>query len=373
PVLRGFWDDESQRAGVLERCRQLRVAGVEWQQMAVLYRINAQSERWEQTLADAGVPYAVRGEQPYFVRPHVAQAMKVLAAALREGVGDPAFGDELHLLDAAPPEQPRLDRVVDRVLRRRLSWTPDEPPGERAAERWRDLNVLHELAVEAVERDPDVHLRDFVATLRARAEAGHAPDGGGVNLMTIHAAKGLEYDAVFVVDCEEGRVPIRQAIEHDKRLGIGTREVSSAVAEENRLLYVALTRARRHLLVTWVQRGPRRPSRFLYDVGEGAPTRTASSKAATAAKRGKVVVLDDDADMAPDEARVFAALRDWRRERSRRDEVPAFVVFPDATLRDLARRTPSTRVELLGVKGVGPTKAERYGDEVLGVLRASGS
>ena len=300
--------------------------------------------------------------------------MRVLEAALRDGAADPSFGDDLHLLDGALPEQPRLDKVVERVLRRRLSWTPEEPPGERAAERWRDLTVLHELAVEAVDRDPDAHLSDFVATLRARADAGHAPDGGGVNLMTVHAAKGLEFDAVFVVDCEEGRLPIRQSIERDKRLQIGVRDPGSAVAEENRLLYVAITRARRYLHVTWVQRGPRRPSRFLYDVGEGAPSKAvaatpAPSKSASRAARAATA----DADMAPDEARVFSALREWRRERSRRDEVPAFVVFPDATLRDLARRAPASRVELLGVKGVGPTKAERYGDEVLGVLRTAAS
>ena len=64
-------------------------------------------------------------------------------------------------------------------------------------------------------------------------------------------------------------------------------------------------------------------------------------------------------------------LRSWRLERSREDAVPAYVVFPDATLRELAALRPQTKDELAGVKGFGPVKVERYGDDLLAMLGAA--
>jgi superfamily II DNA helicase RecQ len=70
---------------------------------------------------------------------------------------------------------------------------------------------------------------------------------------------------------------------------------------------------------------------------------------------------------------LFQRLRTWRGERARADSVPAYVVFPDATLREIAALQPGSHDELAGVKGVGPAKLDRYGDEVLSVLAASSS
>lgn len=134
------------------------------------------------------------------------------------------------------------------------------------------------------------------------------------------------------------------------------------IAEERRLLYVGVTRARRHLWLSWATSRPgyagkpmtRRPSRFLYDLGPGAPKRTRPPP--ERARR-------------PADDRLTATLREWRRQRAHRDGQPAFVVFNDRTLEALAAKRPTSTDELLGVHGLGPAKVRRYGDDLLRVLR----
>jgi ATP-dependent DNA helicase UvrD/PcrA len=154
--------------------------------------------------------------------------------------------------------------------------------------------------------------------------------GRGVHLLTLHRAKGLEFDAVHLPRLEEGELPNRRA----------------DVDEERRLLYVGLTRAKRHLLVTW----DGKPSRFLRELGVAAARPQAAKRPLE--------------EMPP----TFAALRDWRLERARADEVPAYVVFHNATLVEIAERRPRTLAELASVPGVGPAKLERYGADVLAAL-----
>jgi ATP-dependent DNA helicase RecQ len=121
------------------------------------------------------------------------------------------------------------------------------------------------------------------------------------------------------------------------------------VTEERRLLYVGLTRSRRHLCVTWTQR----PSRFLAELGLSRPEKA----------RGAAAPEPDDP--------VYAALKRWRLERAKADEVPAYVVFHNSTLAEVAARRPKTLSELSVVPGVGPTKLERYGEQLLEALGAS--
>ncbi len=271
---------QDEREQVITRCQDLKEAGVAWQEMAVLYRMNAQSEAWEEAFAAAGIPYVVRGDRPFFTRRHVTQALAVLAAAerKRDGVA-PIIDDARAALDGALPAPARLDRLVPRILRSRMSWSDSEPEGNLARERWSDLAVLVELARELYEARPDAALGDFLTELRARAALGRAPAGGGVNLLTLHRAKGLEFDAIFVVSVEEGRIPSRLAVARDERLGLHVRDAGSAVAEENRLLYVGLTRARKHLHVSWVGAGGKRRSRFLSGVTPRTTPRPTSVQA----------------------------------------------------------------------------------------------
>jgi len=173
----------------------------------------------------------------------------------------------------------------------------------------------------------------FVAHLRERFAPGG--DGAhGVNLLTLHRAKGLEFDAVFIPRLEEKELPSKQARTPDE------------IAEERRLLYVGMTRAKRVLWLTWS--GKR--SRFLEELGVRGGSVAAPKK-----------------DWTPDAQR----LREWRLERAKEDGVPPYVVFHDAVLHAIAEQRPSSLGELAQISGVGPAKLERYGDDVLAALAAA--
>jgi DNA helicase-2/ATP-dependent DNA helicase PcrA len=156
-------------------------------------------------------------------------------------------------------------------------------------------------------------------------------------LLTLHRAKGLEFDGVFLPRLEE------------KELPVGKARSAAAIAEERRLLYVGITRARRWLFITWTKKA----SRFLDELGVagGSALRRAGTEELPAA---------------------FGALRSWRLERAKADEVPAYVVFHNSTLAEIAERQPQTLAELARVPGVGPAKLERYGSDVLAALAAAG-
>jgi ATP-dependent DNA helicase UvrD/PcrA len=207
---------------------------------------------------------------------------------------------------------------------------PPEKLGEREMVRQADLGRLVKLAQEF---DDGVRTTaEFVEDL-ARRFGSTGPDRRGVRLLTLHGAKGLEFDAVFLPRVEERELPIRQAKkEHE-------------IAEERRLFYVGMTRAKRHLAITWGAK----PSRFLAEVG-----------VETQAQR----------PAEPDDP-VYAALKKWRLQRATADDLPAYVVFHNSTLAEIAGRKPRDLSELGAVAGVGPTKLRRYGDEVLAVVRAA--
>ena len=194
--------------------------------------------------------------------------------------------------------------------------------GEEEQTRQGDLARFVRLAEEFGEGT----VAEFLADLQSRF--GEEASGRGVNLLTYHRAKGLEFEVVFLPRLEEGELPFKRS------------KLGEALAEERRLLYVGMTRAKRYLEITWSGE----PSRFLHELGVEAPERVAA---------------DDP---------VMKALKAWRLERARKDEVPAFVVFHDTTLEEIARQRPRELWQLAKVSGVGPTKLERYGDEVLATL-----
>jgi DNA helicase-2/ATP-dependent DNA helicase PcrA len=210
-----------------------------------------------------------------------------------------------------------LDRVPDGL-------------GEREVTRQNDLARLVALASEF--DDGTKTVAEFVEHLEARFGAGGG-EARGVHFLTYHRAKGLEFDAVFLPRLEERELPTKLA------------KTPVAIAEERRLFYVGMTRAKRHLAITWAGK----PSRFLSELGvEG---RVTSVKAAE-----------------PDDPS-YAALKRWRLETAKAEERPAYVIFHNTTLAEIVRRAPRTREELAAVPGVGPAKLERYGDEVLAALR----
>ncbi|MFZ3417937.1 3'-5' exonuclease, partial [Arthrobacter sp. 3Tela_A] len=270
-----------------------------------------------------------------------------------------------------------------------LGYTADPPSGGGATrEKWESLAALVALADELHANrtlDPDsiFTLADFTAELEERAAAQHAPKVQGVTLASLHSAKGLEWDAVFLVGLSEGLMPISFA------------DTPEAVDEERRLLYVGITRARVHLSLSWSTartpggRANRKPSRFLdglrpntaRDAGSPRQVRPARKKVTGPAKCrvcGSLLTTGAERKMGRcgdcpstyDET-TFEALREWRREAASEAGVPAFVVFTDATLVAIAEDKPPTLNRLATIPGVGPSKLERYGEAVLQVLAQS--
>ena len=298
PVARPFATLADELDFVVERVRAVHADGVAYDEMAVLYRLNARSADFEAAFAEAKIPFQGAA---LLERDAARQLLKALRGR-----------DEL----------PAFDEVRRVALDHGLLEAPPQRIGEREVTRQKDLKLLVSLS-----RDAGT-VAEFVEQLRARFSSGSA---GGVHLLTYHRAKGLEFDAVFLPRLDARELPSKRAKTDDE------------IAEERRLFYVGITRARRHLTLTWSAK----PSRFLTELGVGA---------------APPVVADDP---------LLASLKRWRLERSKEEGKPAYVVFHDATLAEIAARRPASLAELGGVAGVGPAKLERYGEDVLAAVAAA--
>ena len=229
PVVTRYADEEAEAAGVAASIAALTRSGVPPHEIAVLLRINAHMERFERALSDEGVPYMVRGAERFYDRPEVRQALVLLRGAARAaGAGTDATG--------LPGELPAAVRHVLASA----GLTAAAPAARGAVrERWESLAAIAGLADDLTAARPAATLAEFAAELAERAETGHAPVAAAVTLATMHAAKGLEWDAVLLPGLTEGIMPIVHA------------RTAEAVEEERRLLYVAVTRARVHLVLSW--------------------------------------------------------------------------------------------------------------------------
>ncbi|MGW0607637.1 ATP-dependent DNA helicase UvrD2 [Streptomyces sp. NPDC002640] len=386
-------DEPSEAEGAARAIRALIDSGVPASEIAVLFRTNAQSETYEQALADAGVPYQLRGAERFFERQEVRKAVHQLRAAARFGGNDALLGDAEDL-----PGQVRA------VLSGQ-GWTTAPPAGSGATrEKWESLAALVHLAEGFTTARPEAALSDLVAELDERAAAQHAPTVQGVTLASLHSAKGLEWDAVFLVGVAEGMMPITYA------------RTDEQIEEERRLLYVGITRARERLHVSWsLSRSPggrpnRRPSRFLdglrpgsgaasgarggqgaaggveYGTASGADGFRSAARAQRAAPRrtnrtvarckvcgrtltdaGEMKLMRcEDCPSEMDEG-VYERLRAWREVQAGRSGQPAFCVFTDKTLIAIAETVPEDPVELARIPGVGMRKLDRYGADVLAI------
>ncbi|HZK06302.1 MAG TPA: ATP-dependent DNA helicase UvrD2 [Actinomycetaceae bacterium] len=334
-----FDDDVAEAEGVAERIGDLRGEGVPLSEIAVLYRTNSQSEVIEDVLSRAGIGYQVRGGERFFSRQEVRQAIVALRAASKV--------DEA----VALPDQAR-------AALRPLGWSP-EPPAARGAvrERWDSLNSLVQLADDLYSARGS-NLPGLVAELEDRAEAQNAPTLDGVTLASIHAAKGLEWDAVFLAGVSDGLVPISMAT------------TSEEIAEERRLLYVGITRAREHLMLSYARartvggRGSRKHSRFLAGIWPEEEPRLSRSARGGAAARQKV-----RDEVAEEDKELFERLREWRSATAREISKPAYTVLHDTTLAAIATAKPKDLRQLALLRGIGATKLEAYGGAILAIVR----
>jgi len=321
PLARGQADEDAEVGAIVKAVRSLHgKEGVPLEEIAVLYRINARSEPFEEAFAAAAIPYQVR-DGAFLRRPgprSVLQRVKRAGGSVAEAV----------------------DAITDQ-----LGYDPEATPdADEEVTRQSDLGRMRSLAVEFERAHPEGDAAAFGAELAERFSTERV--GRGVNLLTYHRAKGLEFDAVFLPRLLDGELPFRSG------------RAKADPEEERRLLYVGITRARTYLFLTWPSAGRAQPSPFLdeMELVSSAPSRAkaAPGPAVTVGRGGAV----------------FDRLKEWRRKRAQADGVPAYVVFHDRTLAEIAERRCKDWADLAAISGVGPAKLERYADEVLAVVSA---
>ena len=372
PVFTEYADETEEAEAIANQVRAQVDGGVPAREIAVLFRVNAQSEAFEQALGERGLSYLVRGAERFFERPEVKQAIVLVRGASR--ASDPTDGRM----------EGDLVAEVQGVLAG-AGWSPSPPTGSgQTRERWESLEGIVELARGLVKEEPRATMAMFAQVLDERAAAQHAPAVDGVTLATLHAAKGLEWDSVFLAGCHEGTMPISYA------------ETAEQIEEERRLLYVGVTRARERLSISWARsrnpggRGRRSPSRFLDSVrpvGGSAGDEPLIASGSIARRRGgsrsgRSVAscrscdqpLHDAAERklgrcadcpASYDEQLYERLRTWRSGRAQEQKVPAYCVFTDATLTAIAEECPSDHATLARIPGVGAAKLDKYGSDVL--------
>ncbi len=353
PVVQGYSDGAAELAALARTIRGL-LSGADDDrfdpaEVAILVRMNAQLAPIEEALTRAGIAYQVRGVR-FYDRPEIKAAIALIRDLTTDATGR------------------ALATAIRAAFRIELGHEPGEtaaaadgPRGDEARERTAALETVLAIVDEVIRADPAADRAKVRAELERRA--AHERDGaaGGVNLLTYHRAKGLEWDAVFLPMLEDGTLPIRQAFDD-----------ASAIAEERRLLYVGITRARRRLHLSWADRretrgreGSRKRSRFLAGLVPSGPRSTAGGRGllpGPATVRRRPTVGDDP---------LFDALRAWRTDRAREEQMPAYVVASDETLASIAAARPTSLTALERVKGIGPSKLDKYGADLLAIIASA--
>lgn len=331
PLVRSHVDEHAEAAAVARAVRDAHAPGTSWSAQAVLVRTHAQSEPIQAALAAVGIPYRVRGGRHFVDHPAVRAAVGLLgghSGRLRDAMAD---------LRALPT---------------------DDLPGDAAAH----LSMVVRLATDQLRIDPDVAAGAF-AELLGTAATGEVigPITDAVDIVTFHAAKGLEWPVVHVTGLEDGLVPSWWATDDAQR------------AEELRLLYVAMTRARTHLGLHWARRRTlgrtpveRKRSPFLDpldstdDTTDAEPTGQITTSAAII--RGRVAVATTEPTAtADDRATVTEALQAWRDRAARAAGVEAAAVLSDDVIDEVARRRPTSPADLDDIEGLSPVRRSRYG------------
>jgi DNA helicase II / ATP-dependent DNA helicase PcrA len=348
PVVVECDDDEAEAVDAVRALRREHGPDRPWSSMAVLYRTNAQSARFEEALGRDRIPFRVRGSTRFLERPEVRAALERLSQTDANAPGRP-FDAHLADLTAEAAETSEEQREhVDTLVRLGHEYlAADGGPGSVGG-----FRAYLEVALRGSDDD--------------------ATGGDAVELLTFHRAKGLEFDTVLITGLERGLVPISHA------------DTPAERAEERRLFYVALTRAERALHLSWARRrtfgtrvSDRRPSPWLEVIEDAfappapepapeqqrehiAKAREQARSRAPASRPGRA-----GEELAPADAELLAALMEWRRNLARASEVPAFVIFHDKTLVAVAAARPRTHGQLLDVPGIGKVKVERHGDDLL--------
>ena len=329
PTVTSYEDAEAEAAGLAERLRDRHLPGSPWSHQAVLARTNAQLDVIAVALEAAGVPHRHR---------------------VRRGSTAGA------LLADLPPARPA--RALRSELRVAAVAAGDEDP-VLAAELERTMQAL----AEYLDLDPSGTVAGFTGWLRSSSPGDAPAEDDAVVLTTFHRAKGLEWPIVFVAGLEDGLVPLSSA---------GQR---AALAEERRLLYVAMTRAQRQLHCSWArQRSPgptiagagareRAPSPFL------APVQMVLAAMATdrvpVDPRPRLRLLRARLGPPSPDRALFDTLTRWRATAARAAGVTPAAILRDEALQAVASARPRSLDALAGLPGFGPMAARRWAPVLL--------
>ncbi|QSB06058.1 ATP-dependent DNA helicase UvrD2 [Natronoglycomyces albus] len=364
-----FADESEEADAVARRCAKMVADGISPSEIAILYRTNAQSQAYEEALAALGVPSVVQGAERFFERAEVRQAM----TAMRSAVNHPEI-----------IEAPLNEAVL--MSLEAMGWRPHAvPAGGAQREKYEAVAALVRLSetfqVQAERAGQTASLESFCVELTRRAASQHVPTLEGVTLASLHSAKGLEWDAVFLVGMAEGTLPTTYA------------RTTEALEEERRLLYVGITRARVWLqLSLGLARNPggraRRVSRFLaqlnlagFPKAEALPDKPASKKRAKARPvlcsgceaplteaRSRKLGRCEDCPSTMDEE-LFDRLSQWRLQVAKATGKPAFTIFTDVTLIAISEHSPRTDTALFALHGIGKFKMDNFGEAVLCLVK----
>lgn len=344
PVIKSFGDERAEARSIARLAKQSHQPGIEWSDIAILARTNAQLVPFQTTFAELGIPSFIAGESNYLARREVKDIL-----AIFERQRFPGRGSSLYA---------RLEGLVDSTLK---NYSEGSPVAE-------DLSLLLELSREYIASSRGTDFRALVSWLRAEAQnATDASTHQAVTLSTFHKAKGLEWKVVFVVGMENGLVPIARADSRDSLL------------EELRLLYVAITRAKREITLSWARQRSfnerqllREPSPYLANIQEVIDRLSGHiatpEHALNAIKKVRKTLDNSPAELqllTDEQLEILTGLRLWRSRKSKEFGVPPHLVLHDTTIVALAIQRPSDVESLSKIAGIGKARALRFGTDLL--------
>ena len=384
-----FWeceDEQTEADQIASHIHQQITDGKLPENIAVLFRTNAQSVHFEQALTRHSVPYQLRGAEGFFQRTEVREAVLQLRSAAQ---ASPAVRGE------------QVVELMEAILTS-LGYSTDPPQATGAVrQKWEALDALITLGRRMLDdHGAQLSLDQVVQELQHRDTDEHPPTVSGVTLASLHSAKGLEWDAVYLAGLTEGMVPI------------GFAQTQSEIDEERRLFYVGITRARNEIFFSWPRHrngrtgNKSKPSRFLSAlIPQASSTQTipsphtgvsASNQAQRSSpgdfhgkRRGRSQVAQCRVCGQPLETPVarklgrcqncpatydqhlLDTLKEWRSTTAKSEKLPAMMVFTDATLVAIAEKVPQTASALRQVPGIGDAKLSKYGDAVLHLVSSA--
>ncbi|HEU5150968.1 MAG TPA: ATP-dependent DNA helicase UvrD2 [Iamia sp.] len=340
PVITAYATDEDEARGVARAARLLHPPGARWDRQAVLVRTNGQMRLFEQALTRARIPFRLRGDDPLLQRADVR-------AALRQVATDPSRPLRIAIGDLAA-----------------LAAEAADLPGDDSGAA---LDALVRMARELDAMEPTASIGDLRGWLTT-ALGGDGPGLGGdaVDVVTFHAAKGLEWPVVHLAGLEDGLVPVSHA------------RTPEAEAEERRLLHVAVTRAEDVLRMSWAAERmlgdrvvARRPSPYLTAVAAAvADLRGAARPVDPRIGLGRARGALHEARSGDADRVLLEALHRWRAEVARKAGTAPAVVASDRVLSDVAHHRPTDRGALAAILGVGPAVLDAHGDDLLAIVSA---